>query len=76
MRLGGVDVVLHYVPPMHRQPVYRDRRFPGSEDLPVTDRAAEELLCLPVSPELTEEDVEVVVETLRQAVDPASSGGP
>ncbi|MDR7584678.1 MAG: DegT/DnrJ/EryC1/StrS family aminotransferase [Armatimonadota bacterium] len=75
MRHGGVDVVLHYVPPMHQQPVYRDRRFPGSDDLPVTERAAEELLCLPVSPELTEEDVEVVVETLRHAVDPASSGG-
>lgn len=68
MRREGIDVALHYVPPMHQQPVYRHREFPGSETLPVTDRAAEELLCLPVSPELTEVDINVVVEVLRHVV--------
>ena len=59
----GVEAVLHYVPPQHLQPVYSGR-LRGSDCLPVTERAAKELLCLPVFPELTAEEVGYAVDTL------------
>jgi dTDP-4-amino-4,6-dideoxygalactose transaminase len=68
LREAGVDVVLHYVPPMHWQPVYRDRGLPGSDRLPVTEHLATRLLCLPVSPALGAEDVAYVVDALRDAL--------
>ncbi len=52
----GIETALLYVPPLHLQPVYASLGYePGA--LPVTERAAEELLCLPVYPELTEEAI-------------------
>lgn len=52
----GIETALLYVPPLHLQPVYASLGYePGS--LPATERAAEELLCLPVYPELTEEAI-------------------
>jgi dTDP-4-amino-4,6-dideoxygalactose transaminase len=64
LRAAGIEVVLHYTPPIYRHPVYRGR-LPHSDELPVTDRLASELLCLPVTPELTEEDIEYVVSLLQ-----------
>jgi dTDP-4-amino-4,6-dideoxygalactose transaminase len=68
LREAGVDAVLHYVPPVHWQPVYRGRGLPGSERLPVTEQLATRLLCLPVSPALEAEDVAYVVDALRDAL--------
>lgn len=64
LKKAGIEVVLHYTPPVYRQPVY-PRGLPGSKYLPVTDRLAKELICLPVSAELTEKDVTYVAEVLR-----------
>ncbi|MDQ7859251.1 MAG: DegT/DnrJ/EryC1/StrS family aminotransferase [Armatimonadota bacterium] len=68
LREAGVDAVLHYVPPMHWQPAYRGRDLRGSDRLPVTERLAARLLCLPVSPTLGAEDIAYVVDTLRDAL--------
>jgi dTDP-4-amino-4,6-dideoxygalactose transaminase len=66
----GVETALLYVPPLHLQPVYRDLGYgPGS--LPVTERAAEELLCLPVYPELSSTALERVAAELLTAVERA-----
>lgn len=64
LRQAGVEAVLHYVPPIYRQPVYA-KGLPGCDKLPVTERLAREIVCLPVSPELTLKDVEYVVEVLQ-----------
>jgi dTDP-4-amino-4,6-dideoxygalactose transaminase len=64
MRAAGVEVVLHYTPPVYRQPVYPSGLV-GSDALPLTDRLAQEILCLPVTVELTDDDVDYAVATLR-----------
>lgn len=64
---AGVEVVVHYAPPMSRQPVYGGR-LRGSDRLPFTDRLAGEILCLPVAVELAEEDVRYVVDALGAAL--------
>jgi dTDP-4-amino-4,6-dideoxygalactose transaminase len=63
LRRAGVEVVLHYVPPIYRQPVYSGR-LRGADCLPVTDRLAQEIICLPVTIELDEDDVRFVIDIL------------
>ena len=61
----SITTGLHYVPPLHLQPVYRDR---GLGAFPVAERLAEELLCLPMYPELPEDAVYRVATELRRVV--------
>ena len=64
LRRAGIEVVLHYMPPIYQQPVY-EGGLPGSDRLPVTGQLAKEIICLPVTVELEEDDVRFVVNTLR-----------
>ncbi len=68
LRERGIQAALHYVPPVHRQPVYRERNLPGAHQLPVTEMLGEELLCLPVDPELEEDDAAYVCEVLKEVL--------
>ncbi len=55
---------VHYPIPLHRQPAYLKQGF-ASVSLPETERAAAEVLSLPLYPELTEDKVRTVVEAVR-----------
>jgi dTDP-4-amino-4,6-dideoxygalactose transaminase len=70
LRREGIETALLYVPPLHLQPVYESLGY-GHGSLPVTERAAAELVCLPVFPELPEHSVRTVAENVRLAVDGA-----
>jgi len=59
----GIGTLVHYPVPVHLQPAYRGR-LPGGDDLPETERAAREVLSLPMYPELVESDVKVVAEAI------------
>ena len=63
LRDAGIEVVLHYAPATYHHPVYLSG-LPGSQALRVTDRLADELVCLPVSPEFTHVEVEYVIDVL------------
>ncbi len=52
---GGVGSGIHYSPPVHLQPAY-EAAAPGG-DLAVTEACADEVLSLPMYPELTDEDL-------------------
>jgi dTDP-3-amino-3,4,6-trideoxy-alpha-D-glucose transaminase len=60
----GVGSLVHYPVPVHLQPAYRDR-LPGRDALGVTERAAQQVLSLPMFPELAPSDAGRVVETIR-----------
>ena len=51
--------------PLHLQPVYKNLGY-GRGDFPETERAAGEILSLPLYPELTHAQMERVVETMRE----------
>ena len=72
MRDAGIEVVLHYAPPAYRHPVYHDG-LPGSQALPITDRLADEILCLPVSPEFTEVEIDYVIDVLCKLLEEDAS---
>ncbi len=60
----GVGSAVYYPVPVHLQSAYAEPGAgPGS--LPVTERACREILSLPMYPELTEEQVGRVVETVN-----------
>ena len=63
---AGVRSALHYVPPLHVQRPFGSARDVGS--LPVTERIAEQILCLPVGPELAVEEARYVADALRGAI--------
>ncbi len=60
----GIGCGVLYPVPIHEQPAYRGRVEVVSQ-LTVTERAAETLLCLPVHPWLSDEQVEEVVGGVR-----------
>jgi len=64
LRKKGVDAGVLYPIPIHQQPAYRGRIETASK-LPVTERAARELLCLPVHPWLRDEEVEEIASAVR-----------
>jgi dTDP-4-amino-4,6-dideoxygalactose transaminase len=64
LRAAGVEAVRHYAPPIATQPVYGGA-LPGADRLPVTAALAASLVCLPVSPELSLDDVAYVAARLR-----------
>ncbi len=65
LKTQGVGSLVHYPVPVHLQPGYVGR-LPGAQNLPETERAAKEVLSLPMYPELTEEQAQAVVRALRQ----------
>lgn len=63
LRARGIATAIHYPSPVHRQPAYRHLGYaPGS--LPATECAAGAILSLPMYPDLVEEAVAVVAETI------------
>ena len=54
----GIGSATHYPEPLHRQPAFADLGVPPP--LPVAEQAAAEVLCLPIFPELTDQEVDTV----------------
>jgi dTDP-4-amino-4,6-dideoxygalactose transaminase len=68
-RLGeqGISTMVYYPVPIHLQPIYANLGYrPGS--FPVTEAACQEVLSLPMFPELTEAQTEYVVNSLAAAL--------
>lgn len=67
----GVGTMIYYPVPVHRQE-YLQRWLPGVADqhLPVTDRLAAEVLSVPVRPNLTDEEIDHIIESVRAVAVP------
>jgi dTDP-4-amino-4,6-dideoxygalactose transaminase len=69
LRLGeaGIGTLIHYPIPPHRQPAYADAGF-GADALPLASRLADEVLSLPLGPQLSEAQVARVIDAVRAAL--------
>lgn len=72
----GVGTLIYYPVPVHRQE-YLQAFVPGASelDLPVTNRLSDEVLSIPVRPNLSPDEVEAVITAVREVAAPARAGG-
>lgn len=62
----GVGVGVHYPIPVHMQPMYKELGY--NDALPESEKAAAEVISLPVHPSLTEEDLVTIANAVKQIV--------
>jgi dTDP-4-amino-4,6-dideoxygalactose transaminase len=65
LRERGIGTLVHYPIPLHLQPAFA---FLGARagDLPVAERAAGEILSVPLYPEMTDAQAEAVIRAIRE----------
>jgi dTDP-4-amino-4,6-dideoxygalactose transaminase len=63
----GIGTGVHYPIPIHLQPAWADLGY-AAGSFPEAERAAAEVLSLPVYPEMTDQQVEAVVGSVRRAM--------
>jgi dTDP-4-amino-4,6-dideoxygalactose transaminase len=62
---AGIDAVVRYPCPIHLQEAFRDQKWTVGQ-FPVAERLAQELLALPIRPDLSEESIDYVCRIVRQ----------
>jgi dTDP-4-amino-4,6-dideoxygalactose transaminase len=62
----GIETGIHYPVPLHLTEAYHSLGYPGRGALPVSEQLAEEILSLPMFPELSEEQKSYTAAALRE----------
>ena len=62
---NGVGSGVYYPIPLYRQGVFTSRGYDLS--LPVTEKIVNEVISLPIHPSLTEEDLDLIIKTIKEA---------
>ena len=67
----GIGTLIYYPVPVHRQE-YLQQFVPGAADLdlPVTNLLVDEVLSIPVRPNLTSDELETVIGAVREVATP------
>jgi len=73
LKTRGVGTLVHYPVPVHLQPAYRGR-IRTAASMANTERAAAEVVSLPIHPELTDAEVERVARAAGEAAREAARG--
>ena len=63
----GIGWAVYYPVPLHLQPVYENLGY-HEGDFPITERAAKEVVSLPVFPELREDELQSIIAATRRAL--------
>lgn len=61
LRKDGIDAVVRYPSPIHLQGAFHDRGWKKGQ-FPVSEALANELLCLPIRPDLSDDEIDYVCE--------------
>ena len=67
---AGIQTGLHYPVPVHMQPAYADLGYRAGQ-FPVSERAAHEVLSLPMYPELTDDQIVAASDVIRRCPVPS-----
>ena len=70
----GIGTLVYYPVPVHRQR-YLEAFVPGAAelDLPVTNRLAAEVLSIPVRPNLEDDELQAIIDAVREVAAPATT---
>ena len=66
LKKEGIGALIHYPVPLHRQPAYYSRRPPQEDALANSESMCGRVLSLPMFPELTNEQVDMVIHVVNQ----------
>jgi dTDP-4-amino-4,6-dideoxygalactose transaminase len=67
LEVRGIETAIHYPLPLHRQPLLA--RLPSARrPFPVSERAAQQVLCLPIAPETTDREADTVIAAIKDFV--------
>ena len=61
----GIGTGIHYPIPLYNQPIYKKLGIEGV--CPLAEKAADNVISLPVHPSLTKEDLDLVVDAVKEA---------
>jgi dTDP-4-amino-4,6-dideoxygalactose transaminase len=67
LRAAGVETLIHYPIPPHRQQAYADLGLPAGS-FPIAERLASQVLSLPIGPQMRDAQVDWVITAVREAV--------
>jgi dTDP-4-amino-4,6-dideoxygalactose transaminase len=65
LKAHGIQTGVHYPVPLHLQPALKDMGFQKG-DFPITEQLSEAILSLPIFPEMTGSEVEMVVDAIHE----------
>jgi dTDP-4-amino-4,6-dideoxygalactose transaminase len=65
LRERGIGTLVHYPIPLHLQPAFAEMGY-RKGDFPVAERAADEILSIPLFPEMTDAQAEAVARAIRE----------
>lgn len=65
LRQNGIEILVHYPTPLHCQPALKQFALEGQR-FPVAEKAAREILSLPLYPELLESEQQHIIESVRR----------
>lgn len=68
LRERKIGSSVHFIP-LHLQPYYRDTYGYGRGDFPESERAYDRAVSLPIYPKMTEDDVQDVIDAVREIVE-------
>jgi len=68
LKAHKISTAVHYPVPIHLQPAYKDLGYTRG-DFPVAEYLASRILSLPLYPELSETQIELVARTLEKEIE-------
>lgn len=67
LKAKGIGNVVYYPVPFHRQPCFAHLGY-GEEDFPASNRASDQVLSVPIYPELSSAEQQEVIDTIKATV--------
>ena len=64
LRSMGVEASVHFHPPVHEQPFYKNNNC----KLPVTDMVSSSIVTLPMFPQLCKEELDFIISSIDEAI--------
>ena len=66
LKQNGVETLIHYPIPPHKQECYATAAWNVGLQLPITEQIAAQELSLPIGPTISAEDVQYIIETINR----------
>ena len=68
LKNAGVGLGIHYPIPIHLQPAFKYLGYKEG-DFPITEKVSKEIVSLPMYPELTKQQIEIVTNNIKRILD-------